>query len=265
MNKKQKRGFLLAFALIACISVLEVITIVVDGAPTGCRWLNILSNYLGFGLTPAVALCLVYVLDKNPLSGAGSRQRSAARVRICFFWRQHCPMAGILGEQGEPLRPGRILLYLCGDVLCRHVVPYGGYGAHGSGFSEPQPHADLPADPVSGGGDRDPDRAAIAARHMAVRHLLSVLYYIYCSEMWNQLDALTGLLNQNSYLNRTAEMRRSGGVLVVFDVDSFKQINDRYGHLQGDVCLAEIADCIKKAYAAAGTVTVSAAMSSACC
>lgn len=41
--------------------------------------------------------------------------------------------------------------------------------------------------------------------------LLSVLYYIYCSEMWNQLDALTGLLNQNSYLNRTAEMRRSGG------------------------------------------------------
>ena len=47
-------------------------------------------------------------------------------------------------------------------------------------------------------------------------------------------------------------MRRSGGVLVVFDVDDFKQINDRYGHLQGDVCLAEIADCIKKAYARCG-------------
>ena len=49
------------------------------------------------------------------------------------------------------------------------------------------------------------------------------------------------------------EMRRSGGVLVVFDVDDFKQINDRYGHLQGDVCLAEIADCIKKAYARCGS------------
>ena len=36
LNKKQKRGFLLAFALIACISV--------DGAPPGCRWLNIWSN-----------------------------------------------------------------------------------------------------------------------------------------------------------------------------------------------------------------------------
>ena len=67
LNKKQKRGFLLAFALIACISVLEVITIVVDGAPPGYRWLNILSNYLGFGLTPAVPLCLVYVLDKKSI------------------------------------------------------------------------------------------------------------------------------------------------------------------------------------------------------
>ncbi len=45
--------------------------------------------------------------------------------------------------------------------------------------------------------------------------LLSVLYYIYCSEMWNQLDALTGLLDQNSYLNRTIETpqrRGAGGV-----------------------------------------------------
>lgn len=82
--------------------------------------------------------------------------------------------------------------------------------------------------------------------------LLAVLYYIYCTEMWNQLDALTGLLNQSSYLHRTAEMTRRGGMLVVFDVDHFKHINDRYGHLQGDVCLAEIADCIKKAYASYG-------------
>ena len=29
--------------------------------------------------------------------------------------------------------------------------------------------------------------------------LLSALYFIYCSEMWNQLDGLTGLLNQNSF------------------------------------------------------------------
>lgn len=35
----------------------------------------------------------------------------------------------------------------------------------------------------------------------------------------------------------------------MFDVDDFKQINDRYGHIQGDLCLAGIAECIKKSYA----------------
>ena len=79
--------------------------------------------------------------------------------------------------------------------------------------------------------------------------LLSVLYFIYCSEMWNQLDALTRLLNQNSYLKQTGGVRYKGGVLVVFDVDDFKQINDQYGHIQGDLCLAGIAECIKKSYA----------------
>lgn len=87
LNGKQKRGFFLAFALIGVISILEVITILVDGAPVHLRWLNILSNYLGFGLSPAVSLCLVYVLDKSRASGAGSKRRSRARRRISFRWR----------------------------------------------------------------------------------------------------------------------------------------------------------------------------------
>ena len=39
--------------------------------------------------------------------------------------------------------------------------------------------------------------------------LLAVLYFIYCNEMWNQLDELTGLLNQNSYLHRTSGINRT--------------------------------------------------------
>lgn len=35
-------------------------------------------------------------------------------------------------------------------------------------------------------------------------------------------------------------------------MDDFKQVNDQYGHVKGDICLAEIAACIKRAYARHG-------------
>ncbi|MEI3502154.1 MAG: diguanylate cyclase [Anaerovoracaceae bacterium] len=65
------------------------------------------------------------------------------------------------------------------------------------------------------------------------------------------MDELTGLLNQKSYLNKTASL--SGDVTpVVLDVDDFKQVNDNHGHLTGDQCLKEVADCIKDAYSRYG-------------
>ena len=201
LNKKQKRGFLLAFALIACISVLEVITIVVDGAPTGCRWLNILSNYLGFGLTPAVALCLVYVLDKKSIIRRGFKAAVCCEGAYLLFLAATLPYGLVFSVSRENL-------YARGEYFYIYVAMY----------------------------------------YAAMLYLM-VATVRTAAAFQNRSRTL---IYPNSYLTRTAEMRRSGGVLVVFDVDSFKQINDRYGHLQGDVCLAEIADCIKKAYARCG-------------
>ena len=253
LNKKQKRGFLLAFALIACISVLEVITIVVDGAPTGCRWLNILSNYLGFGLTPAVALCLVYVLDKKSIIRRGFKAAVCCEGAYLLFLAATLPYGLVFSVSRENL-------YARGEYFYIYVAMY--YAAMlylmvatvrtAAAFQNRSRTLICPLTLFLGAATVI--QIALPSLHVTwlCVTLLSVLYYIYCSEMWNQLDALTGLLNQNSYLNRAAEMCRSGEVLVVFDVDDFKQVNDRYGHVKGDICLAEIAACIKKAYARHG-------------
>ena len=253
LNKKQKRGFLLAFALIACISVLEVITIVVDGAPTGCRWLNILSNYLGFGLTPAVALCLVYVLDKKSIIRRGFKAAVCCEGAYLLFLAATLPYGLVFSVSRENL-------YARGEYFYIYVAMY--YAAMlylmvatvrtATAFQNRSRTLICPLTLFLGAATVI--QIALPSLHVTwlCVTLLSVLYYIYCSEMWNQLDALTGLLNQNSYLNRTAEMSGRGEVLVVFDVDNFKQVNDQYGHLKGDICLAEIAGCIKRAYARHG-------------
>lgn len=253
LNKKQKQGFFLAFALIAAISVLEVVTLAVDGTPAGYRWLNILSNYLGFGLSPGVCLCLVYVMDRKKRMNRWFRAAVCCEACYLLFLALSIPAGLVFSVSADNV-------YSRGQYFYIYIILYFAAIVYLSVSTI-----------VTAREFQNRSRALIYPLMIFLLietiiqvtlpdlhvtwlcvTLLSVLYFIYCSEMWNQLDALTGLLNQNSYLNRTAEMRRRGGVLVVFDVDSFKQINDRYGHLQGDVCLAEIADCIKKAYARCG-------------
>ena len=253
LNKKQKRGFFLAFALIAAISVLEVITLVVDGMPPGWRWLNILSNYLGFGLTPAVPLCLVYVLDKKSIIRRGFKAAVCCEGVYLLFLAATLPYGPVFSVSRENLyaRGGYFYIYVImyyASMLYLMVATVRTAAA----FQNRSRTLIYPLTLFLGAETMI--QLALPALHVTwlCVTLLSVLYFIYCNEMWNQLDALTGLLNQNSYLNRTVEMDRSGGVLVVFDVDDFKQINDRYGHLQGDLCLAEIAACLKKAYARCG-------------
>ena len=207
LSRKQKRGFLSAFVLIAGISILEVITLVVDGLPPAYRWLNIASNYMGFGMSPAVCICLVYVLDRETVFRRKIRAAIFFEIGYLIFLFVTIPYGIVFSVSADNI-------YSCGPHFCIYIIMYFG-----------------------------------AILYLSVSTIINAREFIYCNEMWNQLDALTGLLNQNSYLRKTGELGCKGSVLVVFDVDDFKQINDSYGHVQGDLCLAEIAECIKKAYA----------------
>lgn len=63
-------------------------------------------------------------------------------------------------------------------------------------------------------------------------------------------DPLTGLANRRKFMSRyeleLARQRRSGGSLslLLIDIDHFKEINDRWGHLVGDDCLRRIANVL---------------------
>ncbi len=74
---------------------------------------------------------------------------------------------------------------------------------------------------------------------------------IYELERLAATDPVTGLLNRRGFenfcaqeLERTRRHNTPGSVLVLFDLDKFKDINDTYGHQAGDACLKKIADAI---------------------
>jgi diguanylate cyclase (GGDEF)-like protein len=64
-----------------------------------------------------------------------------------------------------------------------------------------------------------------------------------------ELDALTGLPNRRMLDRELAEAR--SGWLLICDLDSFKAVNDRYGHAVGDRCLVHFAQCLREALAGA--------------
>lgn len=62
-----------------------------------------------------------------------------------------------------------------------------------------------------------------------------------------ELDWLTGLYNRMAVEEKVNERLKGykAGVLFVLDIDNFKSINDRYGHLAGDQVLRGIASILK--------------------
>ena len=81
--------------------------------------------------------------------------------------------------------------------------------------------------------------------------ITAVFIYIINAEMIQQTDALTLLLNRRGYENHLSHLQEPT-IVQFFDLDGFKQVNDRWGHAEGDECLRIAGQCIHRAYAAHG-------------
>lgn len=81
--------------------------------------------------------------------------------------------------------------------------------------------------------------------------ITAILVYMYYNEIVMSVDHLTQLLNQASYKNQLANIKKPVTILL-FDVDAFKKINDSFGHNFGDLVLSIIGRCIKEVYSQYG-------------
>lgn len=77
-------------------------------------------------------------------------------------------------------------------------------------------------------------------------------------EQQGRIDALTDLANRRFFtesLMRMSQIAKTSGsdlVLMVLDLDHFKNINDQYGHAAGDACLSSFSTRLKMKFGNAG-------------
>ena len=84
--------------------------------------------------------------------------------------------------------------------------------------------------------------------------LSSLLVYMSTQETLISLDPLTGMNNRSQLLNYLSRRMRAPQelYLLILDVDHFKQINDRFGHVEGDRALVAVANALRRVCARFG-------------
>lgn len=109
-------------------------------------------------------------------------------------------------------------------------------------------------------------RSRIGMAVMLALALLAIIFILMYQKNFNylyyeaRLEGLTGLMGRQQFFQAGKkilgemkfEREDAAGCFVILDVDSFKEINDRYGHPEGDRVLREVADHLRKAVGESG-------------
>jgi len=96
----------------------------------------------------------------------------------------------------------------------------------------------------------DLERAQAMATHLAL--LMERARLLHQLERLAVTDGLTGLYNYRHFHERyQEEVRRACRyqtpfAVMLIDMDNFKQVNEQYGHLEGDYVLVQVADLIRR-------------------
>lgn len=78
-----------------------------------------------------------------------------------------------------------------------------------------------------------------------------VLHYALTCEIASMVDGLTGLMNKTVFSEQMQSLQEkpcSNTYLLMIDVNDFKLVNDKWGHMYGDKCLKEIATALRKSF-----------------
>ena len=73
------------------------------------------------------------------------------------------------------------------------------------------------------------------------------VYYVFLILQLTEKDALTGLLNRQSFYAAVSNAAKDLNAVVTIDMNGLKAINDLEGHAAGDIALKTLAGCFMKA------------------
>lgn len=249
---KMKKQFSFAPLITMVVIVAELVSVVFENMSSVRRTPTLIANTIGFSLSPFIAIALAkafFVGEKK------TKSLLTIPIWINFFLVIGSPWTGFIFNINAnasylrgPLFGVFVAAYLCSYIILviDSVKAMNYYQCHTKNT-----FIMLLVFTVIG------TTVQLIFPHVHISWLcvtLSlILFYSYFCVLTETQDTLTGLLNRNVYDQYTNNLHHKiSGIVIVFDLDGFKQINDKYGHHWGDICLKMIGSLIKDCFCGSG-------------
>ncbi len=239
INKIQKKDFLITIIVIFTICIMEVITIIVDASPKKFIWLNILSNYMGFSLTPIVFLCLGNAVFPN------------RRFRWLFFanliYMLWLLITQILRTEYSVFFIDSLNKYSRAKCFSVYIIFYIlsliYFFIENIRLSIRFWHTNSIILLINFIFVITGTTIQVIYPDIQVTWLCVVIsitiYYIYHDTLYQQLDSQTYLMNQNSF-QKWLENQNKPAVLVIAEIDNFSKLKLNYSRKTLDEIIVRI-------------------------
>ncbi len=241
---RSKNGFLLTFSLIIIIALSEWINSYLENSGPNLRGLNIFASYTMLIMTPFIPVLLAYSITNF------KRKKIASTLLVYNIIIQTLNLFSgfmfTIDANNRYFRGDFYLIDLPVSVYCVCVLFARTYKV-AKKYQTKNTYILFSISILLALGTI----LQMSQHRFMVLWLTSsiaaMLIYTYYTAVVNEVDALTDLLNRSCYENKLAKVK-DNGVVLFFDVNKFKSINDNYGHNFGDKCLIEIAKTISEVY-----------------
>jgi diguanylate cyclase (GGDEF)-like protein len=244
IDNQKKKAMKIVIILSIILIVIETITLIVDGIDVQFRAINIISNAIGFILTPLVPLALIPIFEINKKK-ISFYVYFASVINAIFVLLS--PWFSFIYSVNTNNVYSRGNLFIIFIITCLLNIVYVAVIAYKKGIKKYFPIRwkliGLTLFTIVG--------TSIQIINIEIRttwHTIAlalILLYILLTEFESNFDSLTGLFNRSAFNKTSSSLNESKTYsLIMMDINDFKMINDKYGHQYGDFILKEVSGII---------------------